>query len=152
MTWFEKHWEALTVGGVVGLLGLLVWKEVSAAPSIAPVAPPANPITPSNTPSGTPATTWTLPAGQSGSTVINVPTGAPVTLFLPSSGGVWNSLTLSPGGPVTVNGAEAATFNMNMQVGGQGTATAIWTDPSGNQYTDTITINATAISTAGAVS
>jgi hypothetical protein len=137
-------WIVGLAAGAAAVAGLAyaATKAKAAAPAAAAVVPP--PIVPPtitpNTPSQAGTAQYTLPAGQSGQTVVSVPANGYVTLFLPV-GGTWNSLTLQPSGsPVATSGNQAATFQVSPTTGVVASATAVWTDSGGTQYTDTISL------------
>jgi hypothetical protein len=143
--------EAKTKKRAVWLVGLSVGAaaiagltyaatKAHAAPAAAPAPPLVPVVTPPNTPSQAGTAQYTLPAGQSGQTVVSVPANGYVTLFLPR-GGVWNSLTLQPSGQtVSTSGNEAATFQVSPVPGAIASATGVWTDANGKQWTATISL------------
>ena len=144
-----KHARAVWIvglaAGAAAVAGLTyaATKAKASTPSTAPVTPPPLTITPApppNTPSGAATAQYTLPAGQSGQTVVSVPANGYVTLFLPP-GGTWDSLTLQPSGSsVATSGNQAATFQVSPTTGVVASATAVWTDSNGKQWTDTISL------------
>lgn len=140
-----KWLVGLTVGAaaIAGLTYAATKSSASTTPASTPVVPPPivpPSIAPAPTPSGSGNVSYTLPAGQSGQTTVAVAANGYVTLFLPA-GGVWNSLTLQPSGTsVATSGNQAATFQVSPTTGVIANATAVWTDSTGNQYTDTISL------------
>ena len=138
-----KWLVGLTVGAAaVAGLTYAATKAHASTPSSAPTTtPPIVPATlPPNTPSEAGAVAYTLPAGQSGQTAVAVPANGYVTLFLPV-GGTWNSLTLQPSGTlVATSGNQAATFQVSPTTGVVASATAVWTDSAGKQWTDVISL------------
>jgi hypothetical protein len=132
----------LTVGAaaIAGLTYAATKAHASTPTAPAPPPLPSPPAVVPNTPSGAGTAEYTLPAGQSGQTVVSVPANGYVTLFLPQ-GGVWNSLTLQPSGTVVAtNGNQAATFQVSPTTGIVASATGVWTDASGKQWTATISL------------
>jgi hypothetical protein len=145
-----KHQRAVWIvglaAGAAAVAGLTyAATKAHASPSAStPVAPPPLPVAPATLPSNTPsqagAVAYTLPAGQSGQTVVAVPVNGYVTLFLPQ-GGTWDSLTLQPSGSsVATSGNQAATFQVSPTTGVVASATAVWTDSNGKQWTDVISL------------
>jgi hypothetical protein len=130
------------VVGAAAVAGLTYAATTAHAAAATPPAPPPAPVvpTPAPTPSGATTQAYTLPAGQSGQTTLAVAANGYVTLFLPS-GGTWNSLTLYPSGTtVQTSGNQAATFQVSPTVGVIASATAVWTDSNGKQWTDVISL------------
>ena len=135
-------WIVGIAAGAAAVAGLTyaATKAQAATPPSTPVAPPPLPPPPANTPSGSTTAQYTLPAGQSGQTTVAVQANGYVTLFLPP-GGVWNSLTLAPSGStVSTSGNQAATFQVSPTTGVIASATAVWTDAQGKQWTDVISL------------
>jgi hypothetical protein len=139
----RAYWIVGLAAGAAAVAGLTyaATKAHAATPSSAPVTPPPLPSPPpANTPSGSNTSQYTLPAGQSGQTTVAVQANGYVTLFLPQ-GGVWNTLTLSPSGStVSTSGNQAATFQVSPTTGVIASATAVWTDAQGKQWTDVISL------------
>jgi hypothetical protein len=142
-----KHKRAVWIVGIaagaaaVAGLTYAATKAKASTPTTSVVPPPVAPVPlPANTPSGAATAQYTLPAGQSGQTTVAVAANGYVTLFLPT-GGIWNSLTLSPSGTsVPTNANQAATFQVSPTPGTIASATAVWTDSAGKQYTDVISL------------
>jgi hypothetical protein len=135
-------WILGLAAGAAAVAGLTyaATKAQAATPPATPAAPPAPPPLPPNTPSGAGTAQYTLPPGQSGQTTVAVPANGYVTLYLPQ-GGVWNSLTLAPSGStVATSGNQAATFQVSPTTGVIASATAVWTDAQGKQWTDVISL------------
>jgi hypothetical protein len=132
-------WAVGILAGAGAIIGLTyAATKAHASTAATPTLPPPPPPAP-NTPSGQGLVAYTLPA-QNGATTVAVPANGYVSLFLPP-GGSWNSVTLQPSGAsVPVNGNEAAEFQVTPVVGVIASATAVWTDSGGTQYTATISL------------
>ncbi len=125
-SWVKKHWEALAVGGVLGVVGLILWEKRSSASQTVVV----NPTPPAPAPSTTSPGVTTLSTGQT-------------TFSVALHSGDLISIGIPPGAMWTDNG-QGALSSGNAPVSwyyqGPGTVSLSWNDANGVPTTTVVTL------------